>query len=108
MIKAEYKPKLRTLHVWVGFYFNHYVGVVIWHTKPGYSEDCGYEWGENIIAGSLGLETFNEVFGLNIKQEDHIKSVPGRSVDDIHELVEMELTGPFDEDGQLPDYHFDE
>ncbi len=53
-------PKLKRRRVWLGYYFNHYNAIVIYHTKPVMNAEGVYDTFDNQkkIAGCATLEDF--------------------------------------------------
>lgn len=52
--------------VWVGYYYNHYNALVVFHTKPVKNKEGIYDTHDNrkCIAGTLFLEDFIELFPM--------------------------------------------
>ncbi len=100
-------PKMKTKRVWIGSYFNHYNGLVIFFKKPlhdgGENVHISGEWidlmsdhNKKIIAGACGLWEFRQWFpGVNLdaiidKKTDNAKQL------EPQDLVEINLTAFWD------------
>lgn len=114
--------KLKKKKVWAGVYGGHYDIIVFFSKKPkrisrkalqklyyiaegrwpkGYY-DCMSN--ESLIIGDMGLPLFQKMFGVDLSE--HLNN--GRPKDtEIIELFQIELTAPFDENGNMLHFHID-
>lgn len=94
---------------WYGIYGGHYDVIVFFKNPPTHFEDdkiagncvdmLAESENKNIL-GSMGLEDFLEMSGLDRKD-----FIPPEC--EIVEVYEIEITAPFDNYGQMVTYSFD-
>jgi len=94
-------PKLTPKRVWIGYYFNHYNAIVIYHTKPVKGTDDEYPErydtldNVNKIGGCLMLNEFKELFpSLDLspiidKKTNNVKHI------ETEILMEVTLVAPW-------------